>query len=156
MVVKTNQFFGLDLNKTNEVYYIAKPVCDRTIFIHPDLIERENGKIEFPEKPITNCDVIEINYFKTLMVVPGSYKLFLFDTNGGDIEGIFGCVKRYIEEDYDHNYIRAMILADNYEDVRIEWSDRECNKMLTIIEPSGKVTTIPNPEPVEASEDEDY
>ena len=154
-MVKTNNFYGLELNKVSEVYVLSEPVCHRTIYIHPDVV-KQNGEINFPNKPIENCDIVEINYFKALMVVPGNYTLRFFDTNGGDIWNVFGegRIKNYDEETYKGEFTRAIILCSD-KDVKIEWVDNEKRQWITIIKSNGDIETIPNPNPVEYEEDDD-
>jgi len=153
MVVKTNYFYGLELDKVNEVYVVPETVCYRRVYIHPDVV-KENREIDFPNKPIENCNIVEIAYFKALMVIPGSFTLRFFDTNGGDIENIRGAMKDYVEETANEEFCKAIILCSD-KDVKIDWIDKEKKQWLTTIKNDGTMETIVNPDPVEY-EDEDY
>jgi len=156
--IKTTQFFGLELDRVNEVYVLPKPVCRRTIYIHPDVV-KENGDIDFPDKPIKNCNIVDISYFKAFVIVPGEHILRFFDTNGGeiDIEGISGdgLMKDYVEETRSGKFIKVMMLGKKDGEMEIEWTDKNGNKLLTTIKmETGEMETIPNPYLAEEDEDD--
>jgi len=160
-MIRTNLFFGIELDKVNEMFMLQKPVCGYIVFLHPDVAKNSN----FPDEPIRNCDAVKVNYmpepwrsYKILIVTPGEYILRVFDTDGGDIENVFGkgIVREFIEETYDGKLVRAIILGKKDEPVKIEWSDKDGQQLLTTINmETDEMKTIPNPEPVATTEDED-
>ena len=136
---KTNHFLDLELCPASEIYYTT--VCGRTVFVHPKLVQ--NDEIAFP---IKSCKVLEIDYFKEIVVLPGDYILHYFDTNGGEIEDVW---KDYISHYYARNKdgVPTQMLILGYRDgvININWKDKYGKRWETTLDnKTGQVKTVEN------------
>ena len=136
---KTNRFLDLELCPTSEMYYAT--ICGRTVFVHPKLVQ--NNEISFP---IKNCNVLEIDYFKELVILSGDYILHYFDANDGVIEDIW---KDYIAYYYARNKdgMPKVMLILGYKDgvIHIDWKDKDGKRWITTLDnKTGQAKTVEN------------
>jgi len=139
VISKTNHFLDLELCNGSEIYHTI--ICNRTVFVHPKLVQ--NNEIAFP---IKSCKVLEIDYFKEIVVLPGDYVLHYFDTNGGEIEDVW---KDYITHYYARNKdgIPQEMLILGYKDgvIHIDWKDKEGKRWTTTLDnKTGQAKTVEN------------
>jgi len=124
--------------KDKKLYY--NYICGYRCYFHKDFVKKTEygGQFDYTVQfPLIGCDLADVE--GNLVIVHGSYNLFLFSCDG-KIKEIDGVIKVF--PSYDN---KCALITTDQDKIRVQWSD-EYGQWISLFYKNGVKDEIPTEE----------